>query len=216
MPVEPEVTRRLTIEDIPSDFQYQSDRVPLTSSYHRFSVGVAEELGVDGTPTGHHLVQVAWQLKYALVAKGLRDIASPLPNAIGEDQQFISLAAFQLAVVSCAAALDLAAAFLVGLAGGDLTQRVPDLADVAEKRRKTTPTLPPEHADWVEETYEQSRLLFEVRDATVHRHVPVSVTIGAMHSYEVHGINTHASISEFIDIVADRLLTLLFLVRPAA
>ena len=212
---EENVTRRLTIEDIPSDFLYESDRVPLTSSYHRFATEVAKELGVSGTPTGHHLTQAQWQLKYALVAKGLRDVASPLPNPIGEDAQFISLAAFQLAVVSCTAALDLAAAFLVGLAGGDLTQRVPDLRDVAEKRRKI-PTLPTEHADWVEETHEQSRLLFEVRDAMVHRHVPVNVTIGAAHRYEVRGINTHSSISEFIDMVADRLVRLLLLVRPAA
>lgn len=205
---------RLTLDDVPSDFLYKSARVPLTSSFHRFAVGVAEELSVDGMPTGHHLTQAAWQLRYAHVARGLRDLASPLPNSIGEEAQFISLAAFQLTVVSCSAALDLSAAFLVGLAGGDLVGRSPDFRDVAEKRRKI-PALPAEQRAWVERTREESRLLFKVRDAMVHRHVPVSVTIGAGHRYEVQGINTYTSISDFTDMVVDRFLRLLFLVRPS-
>jgi len=172
-------------------------------------------LGVSDTPSGYYLTHTTWQLKYAFVAKGLGDTASPLPNPIGEDAQFISLAAFQLGVVSCTAALDVASAFLVGLAGGDLTPPVPNLRSVAEGRKRI-PTLPTDHATWVEETLEQSEGLFEVRNAMVHRHVPVGVTVGAAHAYEVKGLDTHASIDDFIAKVVDRVLRLFLLVRPSS
>ena len=148
-----------------------------------------------------------------MVAIGVRDNAVPLPNAIGQDAQFVTLAAFQLALVNCAAVLDLGAASLAGKAGADLTRYVPDLRDVAERRRRALPDLPAAHTNWIGETYEVSRRLFEVRDAVIHRHVPVSVTIGAGHSYGVAGLDVHPSIDEFVALATDRLLTLLFVVR---
>lgn len=97
---------RLTLTDIPPEFLYESASVPLSNSYVRFAVGVCQQLNILDTPSGLHLLQASWQLRFGLVAKGLHNNALPMPNAIGEEAQFIALAAFQLALVS-------------GLAGGE-------------------------------------------------------------------------------------------------
>lgn len=73
-------------------------------------------------------MQAGFQLRFAQVAKAVRENALSLEQLLNTEAQMIALSAFQLALVSCVAVLDLGAASLVGLAGLDLSSGHPTCA----------------------------------------------------------------------------------------
>ena len=168
----------LTYDDIPEPFH--GHRTEPGPRYHRFAAGLLEQLktshGADGLNAGHRLVQSAWHLRYAGVGVEMHRIAPSISAKLSEDDQFVYLSGFQLAVTSSVAAIDLAAASLVYLTGHE--QREPDLREMA-RRPALREGLSPEQLHWVRATNGDPDVtrFTNVRNALVHRHVPTSVTI---------------------------------------
>ncbi len=178
----------LTFEDIPEE--YHGHRVEPGPRYHRFAAGLLDRLssaeGPHGVDAGNRLVTSAWHLRYAGVGLELHRHAPSLSSALSEDDQFVYLSGFQLTVTSAVAAIDLAAAALVYLAGHK--QREPDLRKLASTP-KLLNGLSLRQRDWVTITNAMPDVdrLIDVRNALVHRHVPTSVTVrmGGLPSYGI-------------------------------
>ena len=178
----------LTFEDIPEE--YHGHRVEPGPRYHRFAAGLLDRLssaeGQRGVNAGNRIVTSAWHLRYAGVGLQLHRHAPSLSSTLSEDDQFVYLSGFQLTVTSAVAAMDLAAAALVYLAGHE--QREPDLREVASTPRLLD-GLTRRQRDWVTITNAMPDVdrLIDVRNALVYRHVPTSVTvrIGGLPSYGI-------------------------------
>ena len=178
----------LTFHDIPKEFH--GHRSEPGSRYHRFAAGLLAQLeashGTRGLNAGHRLVQSAWHLRYAGVGVELHQQAPSISAQLAEDDQFVYLSGFQLAVTSAVAAIDLGAASLAYLAGHE--QREPDLRGLA-----STPALldglSPAQLDWIATTNaaQDVNRFTNVRNALVHRHVPTNVIIriGGLPSYTI-------------------------------
>ncbi|MDF1595749.1 MAG: hypothetical protein P1T08_06590 [Acidimicrobiia bacterium] len=176
----------LSVDDIPDEFRgHRIEEGPRT---HRFAAGLLANLsakhGYSGTQAGHRIVQAGFHLRYSGVGARMYDQAPSLSVAFEDDAQFVYLSGFQLTVVSAAASIDLCAAALAALAGR--TQREPDLREVATTRA-VLDSLTPAQQRWVVETHGSAHVdrLIDVRNALVHRHVPLSVMIGESAAYTV-------------------------------
>ncbi len=176
----------LTFDDIPAE--YHGHRVEPGPRYHRFAAGLLDRLtsasGTQGANAGNRLIQSAWHLRYAGVGLEMYRIAPSISSALSEDDQFVYLSGFQLAVTSAVAAIDLGAAALVYLAGHE--QREPDLREVASTPRLLD-GLSPSQRDWVVATNKmlEDDHLTDVRNALVHRHVPTSIRVGGLPPYSI-------------------------------
>lgn len=178
----------LTVDDIPAEFHGHD--ASGGARLHRFAAGVFTQLseasGEKGAAGGTRLLQSVFHLRYSRIGLEMCSNASGLTESLGDTYQFVTLSGYQLAVVSAASAIDLCAAALVILAGGE--QREPDLREVARQSLMLS-RLPDRHQAWIEATADRADVgdIVEIRNALVHRVVPLHVTgaIGSKSTYKV-------------------------------
>lgn len=203
----------LTIDDIPEKLQVDQPEVGPTVS--RFARAVIQHLGDVhsdvGRMAGARYGQAAFHLRYSAVGLNLHDQRGRLEGLLRESDQFIHLGGYQLAVTSAAACIDLCAATLHLLAEpGDWE---PDLRQVA--KASLLQRLPVHHRKWVTESNELPEVdrLMEVRNALVHRLVPLSVAVPVgggppLYTVEVRGRKDPVDPPKSYAVAVDRFVSL--------